>query len=153
MTKHRYSEDELRLAISKSRSIRQALINLGISCKGGNYRVIHKAIAKYNIDISHFTQLGWAKDKTFGPKRNIQEYLSNKYPIGSFRLKNRLLSEGILDPVCSSCSSTIWLDKPIPLELDHIDGNSQNNSLENLRLLCPNCHAFTSTYRGKNKKK
>jgi len=54
---------------------------------------------------------------------------------------------------CESCSNTEWLGDPIPLELEHIDGNNKNQVKENLLLLCPNCHAKTSTYRGKNIKK
>jgi 5-methylcytosine-specific restriction endonuclease McrA len=44
------------------------------------------------------------------------------------------------------------MEKPAPIELDHINGNHHDNRLENLRILCPNCHAQTDTYRGKNKK-
>jgi hypothetical protein len=51
---------------------------------------------------------------------------------------------------CEECSNTVWQNKPIPLELDHIDGCSENNDLNNLRLICPNCHALTPTYKGKN---
>lgn len=51
---------------------------------------------------------------------------------------------------CQVCKNTLWCDKPIPLELDHIDGDYNNNSLENLRLICPNCHAQTPTYKSKN---
>lgn len=52
---------------------------------------------------------------------------------------------------CSSCNLEVWLGEPIPLELDHADGNPDNNTEENLRLLCPNCHALTDTYKGKNR--
>lgn len=52
---------------------------------------------------------------------------------------------------CESCGLREWLDKPIPLELEHIDGNNRNNIKDNLKLLCPNCHAQTPTYRGRNK--
>ena len=52
---------------------------------------------------------------------------------------------------CSACGLSSWLDKPIPLEVEHKDGNSQNNRPENLCLLCPNCHAQTDTYKGKNR--
>ena len=54
------------------------------------------------------------------------------------------------DFICSRCNLTEWLGQLIPLELEHIDGDNSNNSLENLCLLCPNCHALTPTYRGKN---
>ena len=77
MPHYKYSEQQLRDAIQKSTSIRQTLIALGMAGKGGNYRVINKAIFKYNIDISHFTGKGWSKNKHFGPKRKIEEYLNN----------------------------------------------------------------------------
>lgn len=153
MTKHRYSEQQLKDAIMNSRSYRQALINLGIASEGGNYRVIHNAIEKYNIDISHFTKQSWAKDQKIGPKRTLSEYLNNNFPITSHRLRLRLISENIFEHKCSSCDLNTWKDRPIPLELDHIDGNHSNNNLDNLRLLCPNCHSLTDTFRGKNKKK
>ena len=153
MSRAKYTENELKTAIQNSTSIRQALIFLGLAGKGGNYRVIHRAINKYNIDISHFNGQGWSKNKIIGPKRSIEEYLSNKFKIQSYGLRNRLLKEGILEYVCSNCLLNKWLTGPIPLELDHIDGNHENNNLSNLRLLCPNCHALTDNYRGKNKRK
>ena len=52
---------------------------------------------------------------------------------------------------CWSCALTEWKGLPIPIELEHADGNSDNNSKENLSLVCPNCHALTPTYKGKNK--
>jgi len=54
---------------------------------------------------------------------------------------------------CEICSTTKWNGKPIPLEVDHIDGNHENNVLSNLRLICPNCHAQTDTYKAKNRGK
>jgi 5-methylcytosine-specific restriction endonuclease McrA len=54
---------------------------------------------------------------------------------------------------CAVCKNSTWMDKPIHLELDHIDGNSTNNNLTNLRLICPNCHSQTPTYKNRNKGK
>lgn len=79
-------------------------------------------------------------------KGNHPQYQSNK-------LRIRLLDEGILERKCNNCQNITWLDNPIPLELNHIDGNNSNHSLDNLEVLCPNCHALTSTYRGKNTRK
>ena len=151
--KHKYSENQLRDAISSATSVRQALINLGVSSKGGNYKVVHKAIEKYNINTSHFLGCAHARGKKLSPRTNTQDYLQNIKPINSYRLKHRLIKEKIFEPCCSNCKNYNWLGNSIPPELDHIDGNSENNTLTNLRLLCPNCHALTSTYRGKNQKR
>ena len=65
-------------------------------------------------------------------------------------LKARLIREGVKDARCESCNGTQWEGEPIPLELDHVNGKRDDNRLENLRLICPNCHAQTPTYRGRN---
>lgn len=82
-------------------------------------------------------------------------YLYNGSTISSNNLKMKLFREKIKEKQCEICKGITWNDKDIPLELDHIDGNHYNNELKNLRILCPNCHAQTTTYcgRGKNRKK
>lgn len=145
-----YSKTQLEAAVATSTSIRQVLIKLNLSPKGGNNATVKRLAAKWDIDLSHFTGQAHARGKQKLPRTDIEMYLNNEKPCGSFRLKNRLLREGILLPICTSCGLTEWMSNPIPLELDHIDGNNDNNTLINLRLLCPNCHALTPTYRGKN---
>ena len=83
-------------------------------------------------------------------ERPLEDYLSNKYPAQSNHLRQKLIRRGIFDHICDECGCTKWLGKPIPLELEHRDGDHSNNSIENLRLLCPNCHAMTPTYKGRN---
>ena len=85
-------------------------------------------------------------DKT----RDVEDYTSNKVPMQSDKLKIRLINEGYLEPVCNMCGISRWLDGEVPLQLDHKDGNKDNNNLKNLRLLCPNCHALTPQYRLKD---
>lgn len=150
MKLRKYTESQLREAVRTSYSMRQVLDKLNVASYGGNYDVLRKALKYFEVDTSHFTFQGWSKGMKFGPKKSLDTYL-NGYPITSHKLRLRLIEEKIFDPICSNCRLDIWLDRPIPLELDHIDGNNKNNSLDNLRLLCPNCHALTSTYRGKNK--
>ena len=82
--------------------------------------------------------------------RDMSEYLDNKVPMQSDKLKVRLINEGYIDPVCDICRRQYWIGESIPLQLDHINGNNDDNSLENLRLLCPNCHAQTPQYRLKD---
>jgi hypothetical protein len=151
-SRYSYTEEELREAVKTSTSIRQVLNKLNIVAAGGNYQTTNRRIKKLNIDTSHFTGQAWNKGQTIGPKRDIKEYLSNEVPILSHKLKNRLIREGFKEHKCECCGITEWNGKPAPIELDHINGNHHDNCLENLRILCPNCHAQTDTYRGKNKK-
>lgn len=149
--KHHYTKENLSKICSESFSYRQCLQKMGIVPAGGNYACLKKHIKLYEIDVSHFTLRGWNKGKTLPPKRSINDYLSNKQTIQSYKLKNRLLKEKIFNHQCNECNKKTWLNRPIPLELHHKDGNNTNNNLDNLSLLCPNCHALTDNYRGKNK--
>ena len=99
-------------------------------------------------------QAGVGLKKRIPQKVETSEILSGNYPsLQSYKLKRRLLKEGIIKYQCDVCLITDWNGKDISLELDHIDGNSSNHNLNNLRLLCPNCHSQTDTFRSKNKSK
>ena len=153
MKLHKYSLNQLKLAVNDSTSLRQVLIKLDVAAYGGNYETLKKAINHFSLEVSHFNGQSWSKGKKLSARYSLSEYLENKAPIQSYKLKNRLLDNKILKPVCSNCNNEIWLGNPIPLELDHINGINKDNRLENLRLLCPNCHALTPTYRSKNRSK
>lgn len=91
-----------------------------------------------------------------GNKIPLQEILDGKHPqFQTFKLKNRLFKEGIKENKCEikGCGVNEWNGKSINCELDHIDGDRTNHTLDNLRIICPNCHSQTSTFRGKNRKK
>jgi hypothetical protein len=148
-----WSAADLERAVATSASFAQVLTQLGLRAAGGNYATIHRAIERAGLDTSHFSGQAWRKNVVLGPRRSLDAYLSNGYPISSYRLKQRLINEGVFTAKCNKCGGVEWLGQPIPLELDHRDGNSKNNNLENLELLCPNCHAQTPTYRGKNRKR
>lgn len=144
----KYNKEELTIAVSQSKTIAEVLNKLGLIPNGGNYKVIQSKIKEYDIDISHFCRTFLGRPRIL--ERNIDDYLKNKFPISSFRLKNKLFQSRIFEKKCMKCGIISWNNKEAPLELDHIDGNSNNNQLSNLRILCPNCHAQTKTYRGKN---
>ena len=147
-----YTDQDIINAVKTSLSIRQVILKLNLIPAGGNYSTIHNKIKKLNLDTSHFTGQLWSKGKQTKLKVPIEDYLLNKQSIQSHKLKIRLLREGYFTHKCHNCNNTHWLNNLIPLELEHKDGNSSNNELSNLTLLCPNCHALTPTYRGKNKK-
>lgn len=82
-------------------------------------------------------------------RRNIYHYLNNEIFITTHNLKNKLLQEGLKEHRCESCRLDEWLGDRIPIELHHVDGNKYNNNLDNLQILCPNCHSKTDNNSGK----
>ena len=148
-----YTDDDFIAAWTSSGSIRQVLNKLGLRESGGNYHCAKKRAESLGLKKEHMHGQSWNKGKTIGPKRPIEEYLVNGKYTQSNNLKKRLISEGLKQAQCECCGITEWNGQPTPIELDHIDGNRYNNVIENLRILCPNCHAQTDTYRGKNKNK
>lgn len=90
------------------------------------------------------------KGKKVDPKRKSAEELSKTSWVSSHKLKLRLLADGIKEAKCECCGLTEWMGEPIALELHHINGVKDDLRIENLQILCPNCHAFTDNYRGRN---
>lgn len=151
----RRSKEEYEEAIRNSKSIAEACRYLGLKYAGSNYKTFHKAIKEYDLDISHFTGKGWNVGLKFKPYKeySLEDVLVEGSNYGSSKLKNKLLKSGVKEHKCECCQRTEWNGEPIPLELHHINGDNTDNRLENLQILCPNCHAQTDHYRGKNIKK
>lgn len=108
-------------------------------------------VAELNLDVSHFTGQGWLSKKTYESNRYIPfaEYIKGE-SVQTNKIRIKLLREGLKEHICECCKNTLWNNMPIPLEVHHKDGNKHNNNIENLQLLCPNCHALTDNYKGKN---
>ncbi len=156
MGRRSWTKEDLVNAVLRSKSNRQVLLLLKLMPAGGNYEQIKKYISLYSLDTSHFTGKGWNKGMTgrYLPNIATKDILTNRVEFQSYKLKIRLFKENIKSPKCEECG---WAKKTedgrIPVELDHVNGDRYDNRIENLRILCPNCHSLKSTHRGKNKKK
>ncbi len=156
MRSRKWKDTDLVKAVGRSKSVRQVLYLLGLVPAGGNYVQVQKRIHELELSTKHFTGKAWNKGKkfSFSPRVSLKEVLVIKSTYQSFKLKKRLFREGIKKQECELCG---WakksVDGRVPLELDHINGNRYDNRLENLRVLCPNCHSLQPTHRGRNRLK
>lgn len=156
MRRRKWNYEQLIAATKNSHSIRSVLQKMGLKEAGGNYAQIHKYFAEYKIDTSHFKGQGWSKGlKGIGKSLiPLEKILVNKSTFQSYKLRNRLFKAGLKKQACELCSwSKKTVDGRVPLELDHINGDRMDNRIENLRILCPNCHSLQSTHRGRNIKR
>ena len=155
MRPKKWTEKQLRKAVKNSRSIRQVLYSLGLKEAGGNYFQIKKYLDFYRIDHSHFTGSAWNKGlRGIGkPRILLEDILVENSNYQSYKLKKRLFVSKLKTPYCEECGwKKTTKDGRLPLELDHINGDVHDNRLENLRVLCPNCHSLQPTHRGRNRK-
>lgn len=127
----------------------KAFICKELNCK---QETLNKYLQKMEIEYKG-NQSGKGKNKLNSNYMDLKTYLNNSKDIQSNKIRIKLLREGYKEAKCESCGLTSWLGQEIPLEVHHIDGNRHNNIIENFQLLCPNCHALTDSYRGKNSAK
>ncbi|GAA2982538.1 HNH endonuclease [Streptomyces fulvorobeus] len=147
----RHTEETLRELVACSTSVVEVVRRLGINPVGGNHSHIGRRIAALRIDTSHFVRT---------PPRRPKGALGNRLVLGSpsdgrvpgERLRRELLRTGASESCAVCATGTEWNGKPLRLEVDHINGDWWDNRPENLRLLCPNCHAVTDTYRGRKRR-
>ncbi len=151
----RYTDKQVGEAIKECFSWRETAFKLGLNRNAGsNNKTLKKIAAEYNFDFSHFKGRGWNLGKDALNSVPLEDLLKKGTKARSDPLKKRLIKKDILKNKCSECDQLpIWNNKPLVLELDHIDGDNTNNELSNLRILCGHCHSQTPTFRGRGLKK
>ena len=139
MQQPRYTTEQLQEAVQASTSMRPVLAKLGVAPYGGNYDVLRAKLQRLGPETSHSLGRAWNRNRRLSPRIPLRQYPQATRPFSAASSRTAF-NQGVSAPVCGSCGLQRWLDQPIPLELDHVDGNNQDNRLKNLRLVSPNCH-------------
>lgn len=150
-----WNKENLQEVVKNSKTQKECLEKLGIRCSGGNHKTFKKYVELYNIDTKHFItnfhkMVSINKEK----KLKLSEILVENSSYNRTRLKERLYNEGLLERKCSLCGQDeYWNEMRISLIIDHINGIHDDNRIENLRIVCPNCNAGLDTFAGRNNKR
>lgn len=145
-----YTKELLEQAIENAKSIADICRFIGLKPLGSNYKTVRDKLELFNIDYSHLTGQRWNKGLKHISESSrfpLSEILKEGVDYKSDTLKKRLIAEGIKENKCELCGCT---SEKAVLELHHINGDHFDNRLENLQILCPNCHSLTLNHRGKN---
>lgn len=153
----RYSKENFEKAVKNAISVKMALKNLGLRAAGGNYKVFYKYVEEYGVDTSHFEDKKAIYNRTLAlmEKTPLSEILVKNSTYSRTSLKKRLYDEGLKQRQCEmpGCvQGEEWMGKKMSLILDHINGVNDDNRIENLRIVCPNCNATLPTHCGKHNK-
>jgi transcriptional regulator with XRE-family HTH domain len=149
------SDEIFTSAVKSSFSIASSLKAIGLRASGGNYKNFYSRIKRLNLDISHFTGKGHLKDRTHNNARGktIEETFVKNGTAQSSQLRKKIIRNNLKPYFCEICGISEWKNKALSLHVDHINGVNNDNRLENLRFLCPNCHSQTDTYCGRGIRK
>ncbi|MFF1409911.1 HNH endonuclease signature motif containing protein [Streptomyces sp. NPDC058289] len=152
----KWTKEILAEAVAASTNMCEVLRRLGLEVVGGHHTHISRRVKAFDIDTSHFTlpsTAGRPKARRTPESILVRQDGSDARRMQSEHLKSALASLGVPE-LCAMCGiEPTWQGYPLSLEVDHIDGDWHNNQQDNLRLVCPNCHSTTDTYRGRAKRR
>lgn len=147
---YQVSDEDFKKIVQQANTYSDCLRALGLGTNGGSSTdILKKRIKELDCSTEHFNQ---KHKQSYQAKYLLDEILvENSSYANIASLKRRLINENRLEYKCAICGLTQWLNKPISLQLDHINGINNDHRISNLRFLCPNCHSQTDTFAGKNK--
>lgn len=141
------SEELFKKYVRESYSCAEVMRKIGYKSIGGNARdTVNRRIQELNLDISHWNPYLYQSQRI-----SLEDYFVKGVRRNGSNLRNKLLKNNLLEYKCAICGNEgYWNGQPITLQVDHINGDHNDNRLENLRFLCPNCHSQTETFAGRN---
>jgi hypothetical protein len=150
----KYTEQEARVAIAASLTLTDALRRFGLRAAGGNHRVLRNWIEAWGIPTDHFDPDAVRAASLRHEAIPLEEILVERSTYDRGKLKARLYATGLKVRRCEICGQDeTWRGRPMSLVLDHVNGVANDNRLENLRIVCPNCNATLDTHCGRNRER
>lgn len=152
MKRVNYTKELLEEKIQNCYSFAELCRRLGLKPEGSNPKTVRKKLDEFGVDYSHFTGKAWNKNSENPVYR--EKYLPNLCEHSSLSTSNTkelVYRLGLKENRCEICGISEWQGKPITCELHHINGDSTDNRIENLQILCPNCHSQTENFRNKKR--
>lgn len=150
-----WTDEQLIQAVPQCNSYRDVVRALGLSTtSAGNWTTVKTHIQRLNLDTSHFKPRNTnTSAAVLATRKSDEEVFCENSAVARSQVRKRILAERPRKCQNPLCGIETWLGEDVPLELEHINGVGNDHRRENLLLLCPNCHALTPTWRGRNRKK
>lgn len=149
---YKLSDEQFVELLKKSSTISEVLFKLGYTVKGNSwgYSQVKRRMDDLNLDYSIFKGKSAVMKITKLNNIKKEDILKENCRHQRTVLRRYVIKNNLIPYKCAICGCTEWQGKTLSLELDHINGVNNDNRLENLRFLCPNCHSQTSTYGSRN---